>query len=256
MLKSDSENLIRFRYPLKHAMPIRRLVLIWIASVCWGNADETILNEYFGSYDREVEKVSAVLSKQATTIAADLIRNGMATEAASLEEQVKRKIAGAAVETPVPAAATLFQQYDAARSAAIKPHQVKAIARIDSLIKTAEARAEMKKVVELGKAKALVVSGEPRKAATTANPFPEQLKGLTRRPWTWSTVSGTNRIEFREDGTFEHSVFKGTFSFQDEKTVLLIWGAKKQVLTFDFARGEYKGFAESLNQEIRGERTR
>jgi hypothetical protein len=237
-------------------MHIRCLALIWIALVSWGHADETILNEYFGSYDREVEKVSAVLSKQATVIAADLIRNGKSAEAASLEEQVKRKIAGAAVETPVPAASTLFQQYDTARSAAIKPLQAKAITRIDSLIRTAEARAEMKQVVELGKAKALVESGKPREATKTAFPYPEQLKSLTRRPWTWSTVSGTSRIEFREDGTFEHTVFKGAFVFQDEKTVLLTWGAKKQVLTFDFAKGELKGFAESLNQEIRGERTR
>ncbi|MCW2573746.1 MAG: Serine/threonine protein kinase [Frankiales bacterium] len=90
---------------------------------------------------------------------------------------------------------------------------------------------------------------------TVKGAFDAQLTKLTRAAWTWETVMGKGTIKFAKDGTCVHTRFNGTFEIQKDDTVVVHMPTRKEVLVFDFGKGEFTGYDEVLKQKITGRRT-
>jgi len=102
----------------------------------------------------------------------------------------------------------------------------------------------------------LVHAQAPGGAAPAAmGAFEAQLRKLTRSAWTWQTPAGKSAIEFKMDGTCVHTRFYGTFEFQKEDTIVVNLPLRKQVLVFNFDKGEFTGYDTILKQTITGTQT-
>src|SRR6185369_3967970 len=72
-----------------------------------------------------------------------------------------------------------------------------------------------------------------RAPAAGAQASDDPLTQLTRAPWTWETVTGTNAIAFSKDGTCAHTRGNGAFQLEGN-TVTVKLPTRTHVLTFDF----------------------
>lgn len=141
-----------------------------------------------------LEKLNETLTKQAATIAAQLVSKGDTAGAEEVSSQVKAKTSNEPVANPHAAVAQLFTQYDTARKNALKPIQAAAFARIDVALKASGK--DLAAVGELGKVRTIVEDGGTLLAAPkipvewTYHSTPEQKTPMAT-------------IHFREDGTFE-----------------------------------------------------
>lgn len=152
-----------------------------------------ILSEYHQKSSPVLKQLNETLETQGTAIAAALVSKGDTNGAVEVSNQLKEKIAGEAVLNPHASVTTLFQQYDAACTAALQPLQAASIAKIDSILKTTAGK-DLTIVTELGKVRGEIEAGK------------HQTKPTMPVEWDYYT-SPTSRkmgsLTLRPDGTFE-----------------------------------------------------
>lgn len=118
-----------------------------------------ILDDYRTKAKTAAAKIEETLHKQGTAAAADLVKKGDTTGAATVSAQIEDKLAGRAVTAPHASIAVLLAQYDVARAKMLKPLQTASIAKIDSLLKTSAGK-DMKNVVEMAKVREEIETGK------------------------------------------------------------------------------------------------
>jgi hypothetical protein len=156
-----------------------------------------ILSEYRQKSASVLKRTNETLEAQGTKIAATLVSQGDTEGAREVSSQIKKKIAGEPVEKPHSSVESLFEDYDAARTAALKPVREASVAKIDAALKAATAK-KMTIVLELGKAREEIEGGKLAKAPTELPEF-----------WTWhlrEDVGPSGTIEFKRDGTIEQRI--------------------------------------------------
>lgn len=184
-----------WRYSFMKTLILFSFTLVVSATLtCAQTTAADILKDYKQKSAAALERLNKTLETQAASIAATLVGQGDAAGADELSKQIKAKIEGEAVLKPHSAAITLFRQYDAARTNALKPVQAASISKIEALLKTSAGK-KMETVLELGKARQEIEDG---KVVPPAPAIPEF--------WTYhrTETSGVMaEMAFKPDGTYQ-----------------------------------------------------
>lgn len=104
------------------------------------------------------KKLNDTLMKQGTAIAAELVSKGDTDGAATVSDQLAKKVTTGFVERPHASLVTLLTQYDLAYEKAINPIQAASIAKIEAALKTSAGR-DLAIIKELGKLRAEIEAG-------------------------------------------------------------------------------------------------
>jgi len=154
-----------------------------------------------------------------------------------MSKQIEAKLKGEPVTSPHSAAVTLFTQYDTARARALKPIKAASLQRIEVMLKTSAAK-DMKVILELAKAREEIES-EIIPLAGASSGAPTLPAILHNTEWTWERPGVSESISFAKDGTFEQTVFRGTWERLSDYDVQLLYGKtgqeRKVVLRFNKA---------------------
>jgi hypothetical protein len=154
------------------------------------------------------EKLDTTLKREGTTVAASLAAVGDSAGAETVSQQVESAIKGESITKPHVKMAKLLTQYDAARTAILKPIREACIDRLDRLLKTSAGK-DMSEVVKIAKIRQGIMNARAAAlvAPTPAHAAPTAVSG-TGFPLEWGYFSHPNmdvqngRMVFKEDGTF------------------------------------------------------
>lgn len=188
------------------------------------DSPEAIWRDYEQQAQREMADLNRTLESTATPMVAQHIQSGQTREAEVLTQQLRDKLAGAAVKAPAPQFATLFSRYDAARDQKLQPLRATALRRIDLLLRGSDGK-KLATLDELARLRARI-EGKESPATGSAEPA----------LWTYhSTATSTvvmAILRLHPDGTFEMSTLteKGRWKAKGDRIDIDIRGQRWRML--------------------------
>ncbi|MES2737275.1 MAG: hypothetical protein V4672_13205 [Verrucomicrobiota bacterium] len=196
---------------------------------CFAESPDEIHASYQKRAAAACEKIDAVLNKECTAIAADRAAQGDTGAAATIAEQMRRKIAGESVPTPHSAIASLFIMYDSAKLAVLRPVKEASLKEIDAELQ--RQGKDMTTVVALSRVREVIASTAKKPGEGDQEGKPQKLDvsklELLFVQKTWLSAVGTK------------------YFFAPDKTGYRLHGNDKTPLTWKISTGgvvEAQGF--------------
>lgn len=165
---------------------------------------EKIDSDFRVAGGRAISLLDKTLEKECTAVAAKLTAQNDAESAAQISAQVRLRLEGTEVTKPHWAVAKLFQQYERARAAALRPHQDAAIERLNDLLKGSAGK-DLPTVVKIGQMKTSIESGNVKPPQEKLSPVRFMNKYKLAKNWGYYTSPDYGVrygvVTLEEDGT-------------------------------------------------------
>ncbi len=177
------------------------LLLCLTVSLVHGQTVADIADDFSLKAKAACERIDATLTREASQIAASLVKASDTIGADTVSTQVTAKLKGDPVPMPRPELALLFQQYDTARTSLLRPVKETSLMKLDALL--VKSGKDMKIVMEAAKTRETI---EALKLPATQKlpPFLAKLKFPLE--WDYFSTSDlatiTGEVVMNADGTF------------------------------------------------------